>query len=145
MKKSENTRLQIEAALQRILDGKTNRIPEHRKLSVRAVEEEAGLGNGSCYYYQDITRRIQSEINRLRTSYPGSATPSDISSLKTKRDHERRIKIQYRKKVEELTRILASMAAEHHQLSWALKNALAHIEKLEKDITELKNSNIFKL
>ena len=44
MKKSENTLLKLEAALQRIIERKTKRISDHRKLSVRAVEEEAEIG-----------------------------------------------------------------------------------------------------
>uniref|UniRef100_UPI003CE754CF hypothetical protein n=1 Tax=Enterobacter cloacae complex sp. 280C5 TaxID=3395861 RepID=UPI003CE754CF len=68
MSKSENTLLKLEAALQRILDGQTKRIPDNRKLSVRAVEEEAGLGNGTCYYYGAFKSRVQEEILRLKIS-----------------------------------------------------------------------------
>ncbi|MBB1440970.1 hypothetical protein H5202_20385, partial [Shewanella sp. SG41-4] len=57
MLKSENTLLALEAALGRIIQGKPKRIPTHRKLSVRSVEEEANLGNGSGYYYPDFVEK----------------------------------------------------------------------------------------
>nr|MBF4396211.1 hypothetical protein [Vibrio anguillarum] len=59
MGKSENTLVALEAALDRIAKGKPRRIPTHRKLSVRAVEEEANLGNGSGYYYPDFVEKIK--------------------------------------------------------------------------------------
>ena len=89
MKKSENTLLKLEAALQRIIERKTKRIPDHRKLSVRAVEEEAGLGNGSCYYYPDFKLRVQSEAQKLKCLTPDTAVQSDVEILREKRNQER--------------------------------------------------------
>ncbi|MDH5924576.1 hypothetical protein L8R85_26745, partial [Vibrio splendidus] len=60
MGKSHITRLKIEEALERIISGKTIIIPASQKLSVKAVEEEAGLGSGSVYYYPDIISKIKS-------------------------------------------------------------------------------------
>lgn len=145
MKKSENTLLKLETALQRILDKKTQRIPEHRKLSVRAVEEEAGLGNGSCYYYPEFKLRIQSEAKNLKNQSPDMAVKSDVKILREKRNHERKGKIQYREKVAELNQKLASMAAEHHQLSHALRHAYSRIESLEHQIVELKQGQIIRI
>ena len=48
MNKSENTLMVLEAALERIIQGQLNVSPKSRKLSVRAVEEEANLGNGEA-------------------------------------------------------------------------------------------------
>ena len=59
MSKSENTLLMLEAALDRISQGKPKRIPATRKLSVRAVEEEANLGNGSGYYYPEFVEKVK--------------------------------------------------------------------------------------
>ncbi|HAS3154633.1 hypothetical protein [Vibrio cholerae] len=145
MKKSENTLLKLEAALQRIIERKTKRIPDHRKLSVRAVEEEAGLGNGSCYYYPDFKLRVQSEAQKLKCLTPDTAVQSDVEILREKRNQERKVKIQYREKVAVLNQRLTSMAAEHHQLSHALRSALSHIEDLELQIVELKQSQIVRI
>lgn len=145
MKKSENTLLKLEAALQRIIERKTKRIPDHRKLSVRAVEEEAGLGNGSCYYYPDFKLRVQSEVQKLKCLTPDTAVQSDVELLREKRNQERKIKIQYREKVAVLTQRLTSMAAEHHQLSHALRHAYSRIESLEHQVIELKQGQIIRI
>ncbi|MFD0706775.1 hypothetical protein [Photorhabdus akhurstii] len=117
----------------------------HRKLSVRAVEEEAGLGNGSCYYYPDFKLRIQSEVKKLKHPAPNTVVQSDVEILREKRNQERKVKIQYREKVAVLNQRLTSMAAEHHQLSHALRNALSRIEDLELQIVELKQSQIVRI
>ena len=145
MKKSENTLIKLEAALQRIIERKTKRIPDHRKLSVRAVEEEAGLGNGSCYYYPDFKLRVQSEAQKLKCLTPDTAVQSDVEILREKRNQERKIKIQYREKVAVLTQRLTSMAAEHHQLSHALRHAYSRIESLEHQGIELKQGQIIRI
>jgi hypothetical protein len=145
MKKSENTLILLESALQRILDGKTVRIPEHRKLSVRAVEEEAGLGNGSCYYYKDFKLKINAEMIRLKAKSSNSPIQSDIEILRQKRDQERKVKNHYREQSVNLKQQLASMAAQHHQLSFALRNAHFHIEELEQKIVELQRNQIIKI
>ncbi|MBE3754781.1 hypothetical protein HJ201_09390 [Vibrio parahaemolyticus] len=59
MSKSQITRVELENALKRILSGKTERIAPNRKISVKAVEEEAGLGDGSAYYYKEVIDEIK--------------------------------------------------------------------------------------
>ncbi|WP_154115045.1 hypothetical protein [Vibrio cincinnatiensis] len=145
MKKSENTLLQLEAALQRILNGKTKRIPEHRKLSVRAVEEEAGLGNGSCYYYKEFKLKVQSEAAKIKASSSITPTESDLEKLRFKRNEEKRIKIQYREQVDELKAMVAKMAAEHHQLSHALRKAHLKITQLENELIEQQRKQIVRI
>ena len=145
MSKSENTLLKLEAALQRILDGQTKRIPDNRKLSVRAVEEEAGLGNGSCYYYGAFKSRVREEILRLKIAPQGRLTHQPQEALRHKFNQERKVKIQYREKAAGMKRRLAVMAAEHHQLSHALRVAHSRIEALEKEITALKQGQIVRI
>lgn len=63
MSKSQITKVELEQALGRILSGKTHRVDPARKISVKAVEEEAGLSDGSAYYYKDI-------VQNQRVRYP---------------------------------------------------------------------------
>ena len=145
MSKSENTLLKLEAAQQRILDGQTKRIPDNRKLSVRAVEEEAGLGNGTCYYYGAFKSRVQEEILRLKISPQGRLTHQSQEALRHKFNQERKVKIQYRVKASDMKRRLEVMAAEHHQLSHALRVARSRIEALEQEIKALKQGQIVRI
>lgn len=145
MKKSDNTLLQLEAALQRILTGKTKQTPEHQKLSFRAVEEEAGLGNESCYYYKEFKLKVQSEAARIKVSSSNTPIESDLEKLRSKRNEERRIKIQYREHVDESKAMAAQMAAEHHQLPHALRKGHLRITQLEYELIEQKRKQIVRI
>ncbi|MBB1365974.1 hypothetical protein H5154_06145 [Pseudoalteromonas sp. SR44-5] len=145
MNKSENTLLRLEAALQRILKGATRRISESRKLSVRAVEEEADIGNGSCYYYPDFVSKIQSEIAVLKGKTFNEVTLSDLAICQAKMNKEKKIKIRYRDKASELKQQVKSMAAEHHQLSYALRNMHQRVEELELQIRNIEKNKTIKI
>ncbi|MCV5977011.1 hypothetical protein OFO29_32230, partial [Escherichia coli] len=82
MSKSENTLLVLEAALERIKQGKPKRIPAHRKLSVRAVEEEANLGNGSGYYYPDFVEKVKQTKAEIATG-KGEIVQPEIQTVRT--------------------------------------------------------------
>ena len=142
MSRSEDTRLLLEAALQRILDGKTERIPKHRKLSVRAVEEEANLGNGSGYYYPDFVEQVKAAKQQANAEKTGKKPVTDVERLREANRREERVKVKYRNQVEELRAIVAQQAAEHHQFAQALSKARKRIEELERELVELKRRKI---
>lgn len=99
MSKSENTRLVLEAALERIKQGKPKRIPTHRKLSVRAVEEEANLGNGSGYYYPEFVEKVKQTKAEIATG-KGEIVQPEIQTVRTKLKEQKRIKDNYKAKYE---------------------------------------------
>ena len=71
MTRESITELELFNAVERIINKETIRIPSSRKLSVRAVEDEAGLGDGSAYYYEDVIKdkyreKISLLDNRLK-------------------------------------------------------------------------------
>jgi len=49
----------LRAALQRILEGKPRLIDTKRKLSVRAVEDEADVGKDTAYYYGGLIDEVK--------------------------------------------------------------------------------------
>ncbi|MBF4432370.1 hypothetical protein EA848_22890, partial [Vibrio anguillarum] len=91
MGKSENTLVALEAALDRIAKGKPRRIPTHRKLSVRAVEEEANLGNGSGYYYPDFVEKIKQTKTEIAAG-KGEIVQPEIQTVRIKLKEQKRIK-----------------------------------------------------
>ena len=138
----DDTQLLLEMALQRILDGKTVRIPEQRKLSVRAAEEEADLGNGSSYYYPDFIDKVKAEKAKLQTKNTGEKPVSTLTKIREAKKNEVRIKEQYRNKIQRLQAEHEQMAAEHHQLSYALRKAHKQINKIERELEETKRQLI---
>jgi hypothetical protein len=118
MSKSQLTRTELVAALQRILSGKAQRISPDRKLTVKAVEEEAGLGNGSAYYYPDIVQDIKQAANKKSHSMlAANKDVEKLSDLKLKLQHEIRLKEQYRTELINIKARLALMASQHNQQS----------------------------
>lgn len=136
MSKSENTRLVLEAALERIKQGKPKRIPTHRKLSVRAVEEEANLGNGSGYYYPEFVEKVKQTKAEIAAG-KGEIIQPEIQTVRTKLKEQKRIKENFKAKYEAEREKLALFAASQHHLNDQLVQALAHIEDLEFENSQL--------
>ena len=138
MSSGDNTRMRLEAALQLILEGKPERISEHRKLSVRAVEEEANLGNGSSYYYPEIVERIKTTKATIQAKKTGKKPISELDKARQAKKTATRIKEQYRDETQALRAEREQMAAVHHQLSFALRKANKYIDELERELDETK-------
>ncbi|MEZ8158768.1 MULTISPECIES: hypothetical protein [Vibrio] len=148
MGKGENTLLALEAALDRIAQGKPKRIPTHRKLSVRAVEEEANLGNGSGYYYPEFVEKVKQTKAEIAAG-KGEIIQPEIQTVRTKLKEQKRIKENFKAKYEAEREKLALFAASQHHLNDKLVQALAHIEDLEfknsqlrEELAQLKRSKV---
>lgn len=137
MSKSENTLLKLEAALERIKQGKPKRIPTHRKLSVRAVEEEANLGNGSGYYYPEFVEKVKKTKADIAEGQ-GDIVQPEIQTVRTKLNEQKRIKNNYKEKYEAERDKLAIFAAAQHHLNDKLVKALSRIDELEYENANLK-------
>ena len=137
MSKSENTQLALEAALERIKQGKPKRIPTQRKLSVRAVEEEANLGNGSGYYYPDFVEKVKQTKTEIAAG-KGEIVQPEIQTVRTKLKEQKRIKDNYKSKYEAEREKLALFAAAQHHLNDNLVQALARVDELEYENAELR-------
>lgn len=137
MGKSENTLIALEAALERIAQGKPREIPTTRKLSVRAVEEEAKLGNGSGYYYPEFVQKVkQTKADIAKGS--GEYVKPEVDAVREKLNEQKRIKSNFKQKHQEANDKLALIAASQHHLNDQLVKALARIEELEYENEELK-------
>ncbi len=148
MSKSENTLLALEAALDRIAQGKPKRIPTHRKLSVRAVEEEANLGNGSGYYYPEFVEKVKQTKAEIAAG-KGEIIQPEVQTVRAKLNEQKRIKENFKVKYETERKKLALFAAAQHHLNDRLVKALAHIEDLEfknsqlrEELAQLKRSKV---
>ncbi|KPA53221.1 hypothetical protein VT25_08280 [Photobacterium leiognathi subsp. mandapamensis] len=141
MGKSENTLIVLEAALERIAQGKPKRIPTTRKLSVRAVEEEANLGNGSGYYYPDFVQKVKQTKADIAKGN-GEYVKPEVDAVREKLNEQKRIKDNFKQKYQEANNKLALIAASQHHLNDQLVKALARIEELEYENAELKEEMV---
>lgn len=135
MGKSHITRLKIEEALERILQRKPKVISSTQKLSVKAVEEEAGLGSGSVYYYQDIVNKIKERsLNQSSNPKGNSLYEERIVALRGKLKKETKLKEKYRSEVNDLKNQLASMASQHNQLALIIQQYQYQVAELDAKI-----------
>lgn len=137
MSKSGNTLLALEAALERILQGNPKRIPATRSLSVRAVEEEANMGNGSGHYYPDFVKNIR-QIQADMASAKGKTVQPEVDSVRDKLREQKRIKENYKEKYETTKEQLALFAAAQHHLNDQLVQALAKVDELTSENENLR-------
>lgn len=118
-----NTIKELEDALERILSGNPIRIKPSRKLSVSAVQAEAGLGVGSIYHYPDFVENIKTLIFNLKEDSEGNTNSKDtdvISSLRLEVKEQRRIKDKYRSELEKTKSLLQRSLLENRELAWAI-------------------------
>ncbi|HHD7444745.1 TPA: hypothetical protein ACOVFI_003874 [Citrobacter braakii] len=137
MTKSENTRLALEEALTRILTGDPRRVPRTRKLSVRAVETEAGVSNGSAYYYPELIEKIKKHKKKTTLSAAPRSSTSGVEVWKAKAFEAGRLKNKFRDECNELKLFNAQIAADQYRQLSALHEALQKISELEKTIESL--------
>lgn len=140
MSKSENTRLELLSAIDRILSGDTVRIDAKRGLSAIAVEEEANLGNGSAYYYSDVIEKIKLLKSKAITKKQAQQN-SDVTKLREKLANEKRLKEKYRAEIASLKEQMAQMASTNNALALSNHQHLKKISDLESELFLLKRSN----
>lgn len=140
MSKSEHTKIQLLKALERICLHKPERISPEQKLSVRAVEDEAGLGDGSAYYYKDIIKKIRDEINRSDEKakfVQNELETTLITKLRNSLQAEKRLKEKYRMEIIKLRKQLSLMAAQHNSMTLQIQLHMTKIAELESHVVKI--------
>lgn len=131
----------LEKALERIREGKPKNIDKNRKLSVRAIEQEAGAGNGSAYYYKDFVERVKRVIAEKKVDDKAEII-SPLVKQRERLQNEIRLKQKYREQKRDTDEKLAYMVARLHEAHSALYEAQREIEELQYEVVRLKNNNV---
>jgi hypothetical protein len=117
MVRENTTEIELFNAIDRIINTETIRIPSSRRLSVRAVEDEAGLGDGSAYYYSEIIKKIKECIFEGKNLKTSTHQGTDFARVKESLKKEIKIKDKYRQKILLLEDRIKLMAKEHNELA----------------------------
>ncbi|KFI09470.1 hypothetical protein F0223_23315 [Vibrio coralliilyticus] len=141
MRKSQDTLTTLQSALQRLIEGQPKRVLRSRKLSIRAVEEEANLGNGSAYYYPAIIEQIR-QAKQANNAVVAPCHHSDLQRLREKLKRESRLKTQYRQEMSQLKEQIAILAGEHHHFHEAHRKVMLQLEELALENQHLKEQAI---
>lgn len=141
MARENITELELFNAIDRIINKETIRIPSSRKLSVRAVEDETGLADGSAYYYEDVIKKIKELV--LSNKKKGSNTQSitDLKLLKDKLKKEINTKNKYREKIALLDNRIKLMAKEHNELFQQMIMYKEKADVLESKLSLIENQS----
>ena len=140
---NDETEARIEAALQRIIDGKPQRIDKSKKLSVSAVQKEAGLGQGSIYYYPALVDKIKRLIIETKAKDSLDDKPkNDVARLRAEKKKEIQVKENYRDQVDALKDKLKQAAADHHRLAYMIYERDKIISDLNFKLKIAKQSQI---
>ena len=116
-----NTIKELEDALERILNGNPIRVKPSRKLSVSAVQAEAGLGVGSVYHYPDFVEKIKAHlVKEPRKNLSTEDKNIEIEKLRNKLKEETRIKEKYRTELSETKKLLSQACLENRELAWKI-------------------------
>ncbi len=115
MASTEVTEGRLKAALQRLLDGKPERINKVGKLSLNKINKEAGLGHSYIHKFKAF---IENEANPAIKKYNQCYDPQaeklklesetdscEVDRLKAKLKKQEALKEQYRKEREEYKKI----------------------------------------
>lgn len=134
MNEKKLTLLRLEAAFER-LSGK--HVPGKR-ISIRAIETEAGLGNGSAYYYPEFIRKVYTFHHRMQTiSGDQKATSYRVRGSAGDNSELIRLKKKFHNEVLELRKFNAQIAADQYRQMSELNEARIRIRELEDIIADL--------
>lgn len=146
--RSRQTLIRLEAALERLLNGKPEKTPNDGRISISRVNSEAGLSVGSIYYYKQFVEEVRIAIEdskRSKSNTTSSKTTVNYERLRNKRDDEKRLKEKYRVQRDEIKEFCDRVVSKNAYLEFSLFEALAKIDWLEAEIRSMKVIDINKL
>lgn len=135
------TKIRLEQALERLLEGKPERTPNDGRLSLSRINKEAGLSSGGIYYYDDFVQKVRKLLHERKLDNSMSSVTSgkaSIDKVRAQRDKERELKERYRSQRDNIKEFCDQVIAKSAQLEFALFEALDKIETLEREVSKLK-------
>lgn len=137
MASTEVTEGRLRAALQRLLDGKPERIKKVGKLSLNKINNEAGLGHSYIHKFKDfVNNEATPAIGEFNKNYDPLAEKlksdeaedlSEVGKLKAKLKKEKAFKERYRSELDELKQI--NRMLEHQNSSLMFR-----VHELQEDL-----------
>ncbi|WP_435275387.1 hypothetical protein ACMAZF_19615 [Psychrobium sp. nBUS_13] len=113
------------------------RISPERKLSVKAVEDEANCGDGTAYYYKDVIQDIKKHITDQKRS-SDNVSKLDQNSLRSRLKKESKLKDKYRAEIKSLKMQLSFLAAQNNEFAISIQQYKQRILELENNIKTIK-------
>lgn len=138
MNKSQLTINELIQALSRIINKKTIRISPERKLSVKAVEDEANLGDGTAYYYKEIITKIKNCIAENNKPHKINNEAIVNNSLRLKLKNEKKLKKKYREEIKDLKLKLSLLASQNNEFAISIQQYKQRLLEIESNVSFIK-------
>ena len=134
-----DTELRLQNALDRLLAGTPERTKADGRISIKRINDEAGLSRGAIYYYKEFVEMAKVKIAEYQAQKEKSASatepaPAKISTT-AKINHEKKLKDNYREQ------LALEKQANDLILQMNVRMAYRCLE-LEKEVSTLNEKNI---
>ncbi|TOQ81087.1 hypothetical protein CGG88_12015 [Vibrio parahaemolyticus] len=142
----QQTRKAMLEALDRLIKNQSLRVAPPYKINVLTVEKEAGFSIGSMRNYPDVKDLIDREKNKVQLGKATSESKNFCTkekNLNHRLDREKRLKAEYKYKLEAAEDALAKAHTVQAELVMALHEMLSHDQRLKlytPKIIEMPNS-----
>jgi len=92
------------------------------RVSIKRINDEAGLSRGAIYYYKDFVDDAKRKIEQYKLNKSHSSSPNMKQSaeqkLKSQRDNEKRLKDSYREQVSNLEGLNDALVTQNVSLAF---------------------------
>ena len=139
--RGQQTLIQLDQALHRLLEGAPERTPNDGRISLSRINKEAGLSSGGIYHYEDFVEYARSIIDKRKQKEQSTGRSlSKVSEqrLRQQRDKEKQLKESYREQRDNIKAFCDQVITKNAQLEFALFEALEKIEALEEAVRSFK-------
>lgn len=135
----------LKDALERLKRGEPERTKADGKISVKRINDEAGLSRGAIYYYKEFVHKAKAEIAIFNEDNRKSATIDKIeanetaeSKLRKERDSEKRLKNDYRTQLNSYKQLTDEVVKENVSLAFRCMELQDEINMLhERKVTRI--------
>ena len=138
---SESTERELFDAITRIKNGTPQIVAVGRKLSAKAVEEEAGVGLSTAYHYPNVIQRIK-DLKSAAKQKSGQATPTQKDKYRSNIKEQEGIKERYREERDEYKAELDKSVSREANLVYQLWVSRRQVSDLE---SQMRHDNIVPL
>tara|TARA_B100000700_G_scaffold311500_2_gene393591 strand:+ start:57200 stop:57622 length:423 start_codon:yes stop_codon:yes gene_type:complete len=138
---SESTERELFDAITRIQSGTPIRVEAKRKLSAKAVEEEAGVGLSTAYHYPSVIQRIK-DLKNAAKQKAGQATPTQKEKYRSNIKEQEGAKERYREERDEYKAELDKSVTREANLVYQLWVSRRQVSDLE---SQMRHANVVAL
>ena len=143
--RGKETLIRLELALERLVDGKPLKTKSDGRISLKRINDEAGLSSGGIYYYSEFVEIANQRIHTVKKSVAaakGIKNKKSDHKLREQRDKEKELKERYKLQRDQIKAFADQVVAHNAQLEFTLFETLEKVSLLESQLEAYKISPI---